>query len=59
MPKRPPRQPRGDQCWATQERFAAIGAEPVGSTPDQLAAHLKHETGRWSALIRERNIRAD
>jgi len=42
-----------------QERFAAIGAEPVGSTPEQLAAHLKRETDRWSAIIRERNIKAD
>lgn len=43
----------------TLERFAAIGAEPIGSTPQQLAAHLKQETERWSAIIRERNIRAD
>ena len=42
-----------------QERFAAIGAEPVGSTPDQLATHLKRETDRWSAIIRDRNIKAD
>jgi tripartite-type tricarboxylate transporter receptor subunit TctC len=42
-----------------QERFASIGAEPMGSTPDQLAAHLKRETDRWSAIIRERNIKAD
>jgi tripartite-type tricarboxylate transporter receptor subunit TctC len=43
----------------TLERFAAIGAEPIGSTPEQLAAHLKRETERWSAIIRERNIRPD
>ena len=42
-----------------QERFATIGAEPIGSTPEQLAAHLKRETDRWSAIIRERNIKAD
>lgn len=29
-----------------QERFAAIGAEPAGGTPDQLAAHLKRKTDR-------------
>jgi tripartite-type tricarboxylate transporter receptor subunit TctC len=42
-----------------QERFATIGAEPIGGTPEQLAVHLKRETDRWSAIIRERNIKAD
>ena len=42
-----------------QERFATIGAEPIGSIPDRLAAHLKRETDRWSAIIRERNIKTD
>jgi tripartite-type tricarboxylate transporter receptor subunit TctC len=43
----------------TQEKFSSIGAEPIASTPDQLAAHLKSETARWSALIQERKITAD
>jgi tripartite-type tricarboxylate transporter receptor subunit TctC len=42
-----------------QERFAMVGAEPVGSSPEQLAQHLTKETARWSTLIRERNIQAD
>ncbi|MGV3653040.1 MAG: Bug family tripartite tricarboxylate transporter substrate binding protein [Noviherbaspirillum sp.] len=42
-----------------QERFAMVGAEPVGSSPEELAEHLKKETARWSALIKERNISAD
>jgi tripartite-type tricarboxylate transporter receptor subunit TctC len=42
-----------------QERFASIGAEPVGSTPEQLAAHLQRETARWSKIIREREIKPD
>ena len=40
-------------------RFAAIGAEPIGSTPQQLAAHLKAEMDKWSAVIAQRGIRAD
>ncbi len=43
----------------TLQRFDAIGAEPVGGTPEDLAAHLKRETERWSRIIRERGIRAD
>jgi len=37
-------------------RFAASGAEPLGSTPNELAVHLNKETARWSKLIAERGI---
>jgi tripartite-type tricarboxylate transporter receptor subunit TctC len=40
-------------------RFAAIGAEPIGSTPQQLATHLAAEMAKWSKIIQERGIRAD
>jgi len=40
-------------------RFAGIGAEPVGSTPQQLSAHLAAEMDKWGTIIRERGIRAD
>lgn len=39
-----------------RSRFASIGAEPIGSTPDELAAHLARESARWSKLIAERGI---
>jgi tripartite-type tricarboxylate transporter receptor subunit TctC len=35
------------------KRFAAMGAEIVGSTPAELAAHLKGEMERWAKLARE------
>lgn len=37
-------------------RFAGIGAEPVGSTPEELEKYLRTETERWTKLIRERGI---
>lgn len=40
-------------------RLAAIGAEPIGSTPDELASHLNHELARWGKLITERGIKPD
>ncbi len=40
-------------------RFESIGAEAVGSSPDELASHLARETARWSKLIAERGIRPD
>ena len=41
------------------KRFESIGAEPVGSTPDELAKHLARESERWTKLITERNIKLD
>lgn len=40
-------------------RFQTMGAEPVGSTPDELTAHLARETDRWSKLITERGIKIE
>ncbi|WP_456280933.1 tripartite tricarboxylate transporter substrate binding protein [Cupriavidus sp. JZ107] len=44
---------------AVQKRLAAIGAEPIGSTPAELKQHLAKETDKWGKLIRTRGIRAD
>ena len=40
-------------------RFAGIGAEPIGSTPQQLAQHVEAEMAKWGRIIQERGIRAD
>ena len=40
-------------------RLESIGAEAVGSTPEELAKHLASESARWSKLIAEQNIRLD
>ncbi|HAU57090.1 MAG TPA: LacI family transcriptional regulator [Comamonadaceae bacterium] len=41
------------------KRFETIGAEPVGSTPEEMAQHLARESERWSKLITERGIKLD
>ena len=41
------------------KRFEAIGAEAIGSTPDELAQHLQRESAHWSKLIAERGIKPD
>jgi tripartite-type tricarboxylate transporter receptor subunit TctC len=38
------------------ERIAALGAEPVGSTPEQFAAHIKSEIAKWAKVIKEANV---
>ena len=42
-----------------RSRFETIGAEPIGSTPEELGVHLARESARWSKLISERGIKLD
>ncbi|MCA4904370.1 MAG: tripartite tricarboxylate transporter substrate binding protein [Rhodocyclaceae bacterium] len=42
-----------------RERLTALGAEPVGNTPEQFAAFLKAEIARWAEVVRTARIRAD
>jgi tripartite-type tricarboxylate transporter receptor subunit TctC len=41
------------------QRYAADGAEGVGSTPAQFAAHVKAENEKWGKLIRDTGIKGD
>jgi tripartite-type tricarboxylate transporter receptor subunit TctC len=42
-----------------KKRLDTIGAETIGTTPKELAEHLKLETERWTALIKETGITLD
>jgi tripartite-type tricarboxylate transporter receptor subunit TctC len=42
-----------------RERLAALGAEPVGNTPDEFGAFIKTEMARWGKIIREKGIRSE
>lgn len=42
-----------------KKRFESIGAEAMGTTPQQLRTHLKTETDRWTQLIKQANIKVD
>ena len=39
------------------DRFAALGADPVGGPPQRLAEHLHSEIPKWRSVIRTANIR--
>ena len=39
-----------------RERFASLGATPVGSTPEELGAHVRAELARWTKVIKAGNI---
>ena len=42
-----------------RQELAALGAEPVGDTPEEFAAFLKAEMARWGKIIQEKGIRSD
>ena len=40
-------------------RFAAIGVDVVGNTPEDFAAQIKAEIAKWGKVIRDANIKAN
>lgn len=39
------------------DRFAAISATPVGSTPEEFSAYVKSEVEKWGGVAREANVK--
>lgn len=42
-----------------REKLAAFGIDPVGNTPEELAAIVKADIEKWAAVARSANVRAD
>jgi tripartite-type tricarboxylate transporter receptor subunit TctC len=42
-----------------KQRLAALGAEPVGNTPEEFGAFIKAEMARWGKIIKEKGIRSE
>ncbi len=41
------------------EKLAASGAVPMASTPQELSARVREDTGKWGKLIRAKKITAE
>jgi tripartite-type tricarboxylate transporter receptor subunit TctC len=41
-----------------RERFDAVGAEPVGSTPEQFVERIRSDAAKWAEVIKTANIKA-
>ena len=39
-----------------RQRFAAMGVEPVGGTPEAFARHVRAESDKWGKLVKSANI---
>jgi tripartite-type tricarboxylate transporter receptor subunit TctC len=44
---------------AVKERFASLGVQAVGSTPEQFAATIREDLARWSKVIKTANIKVE
>ena len=44
---------------AVRDRLVALGATPVGSTPEEFSAFIKQESSRWGKLVKEVGIKAE
>ena len=42
-----------------QRRFAEVGAEPVGNTPEEMAQWMKEDTERWRQVIKNGGVTID
>jgi tripartite-type tricarboxylate transporter receptor subunit TctC len=42
-----------------RERFLALGAEPVGSTPGEFAAFFRNEVEKWGRVVKTSGARVD
>jgi tripartite-type tricarboxylate transporter receptor subunit TctC len=44
---------------AVRERFASLGVQAVGSTPEQFAVTIREDLARWSKVIKAAGIKAE
>jgi tripartite-type tricarboxylate transporter receptor subunit TctC len=42
-----------------RDKLVALGIEPVGSTPERFAEHLRSEISRWTPIIAKAGIKPD
>ncbi len=47
------------QMAEPRSRITKLGGDPVGNTPQQFAALLQEELGKWAKVIKEANIKID
>jgi tripartite-type tricarboxylate transporter receptor subunit TctC len=45
------------QMQDVKDKLSALGADPVGGTPEEFAQRLKNENARWGAAIRKAGIK--
>jgi len=44
---------------AIREKLSSQGADPVGSTPEELAEYMRDETAKWAPIVKASGAKAD
>jgi tripartite-type tricarboxylate transporter receptor subunit TctC len=44
---------------AIREKFAGIGAEATGGSPEQFAAYIRDDLAKWTRIVKEANVKVD
>jgi len=42
-----------------RERYAVLGIEPVGNTPEQFAEQIRADLARWEKVVKQANVRQE
>jgi tripartite-type tricarboxylate transporter receptor subunit TctC len=42
-----------------RERFASLGVQPVGDTPEQFGAVIREDLARWSRVIKSAGVKVE
>src|SRR4051812_45320308 len=42
-----------------RERFLAQGVEPLGSTPDEFATHIRAQMDKWAKVVKDAGVKAE
>jgi hypothetical protein len=42
-----------------REEFATLGAEPIGSTPEELATTVQRDLRKWAIVARDSGVKAE
>ena len=44
---------------AVREKFAGIGAEATGGTPEQFSAYIRDDLSKWTRIVKDANVKVD
>ena len=47
------------QSAAVRERYATLGIEPVGNTPEEFAEQVRADLARWEKVVKAANVRLE